>query len=389
MTHADTGPCDPSERTNTQADASADDNHDRQRIAPGGEPPLAAPMLPRDHAYFIAQLRALAVELRAAVAQGMRSQSIEELATATGDRGGDTIYRLDEHGEDALLAFCARWGAEQPLLLIAEGLEDGGRIFPADAAPRAATFTLIVDPIDGTRGLMYAKRSAWALFGVAPAPRVAEAGRAEWRPTLADIQVALQAELPTLRAALADVVWAARGAGAHGETLDLRTGAVTPFAPRPSGAATLAGGFATVCKFFPGAKAATADLEERLFAEVVGAPPTESPLVFDDEYISSGGQLYELMVGHDRFIADLRPILRAQAGATRLLCCHPYDVCGALIAQEAGVIVTDPWGAPLSAPLDTHTPVAWVGYANATLQQRIAPVLQRLLRAGAEADAGV
>ena len=58
-------------------------------------------------------------------------------------------------------------------------------------------------------------------------------------------------------------------------------------------------------------------------------------------------------------------------------------------AQEAGVIVTDPWGAPLRAPLDTHTPVAWVGYANATLQQRIAPTLQRLLREGATgADAG-
>ena len=334
----------------------------------------AIPILPRDNAYFIERLRALALELRNAVAQGMRSATIEELATATGDRGGDTIYQLDVHGEDALLAFCTQWGAEQPLLLIAEGLEDGGRIFPADADPSVATFTLIVDPIDGTRGLMYGKRSAWALFGVAPA------SQPDWRPTLADIQVALQAELPTLRAALADVLWAARGEGAHGETHDLRTGAVTPLTPRPSHAMTLAGGFAALVKFFPGAKALTAELEERLFAEVVGTPPTESPLVFDDEYISSGGQLYELMVGHDRFIADLRPILHAQAGVTQLMCAHPYDLCTALIAQEAGVIVADPWGAPLTAPLDTHTGVAWVGYANAALHQTIAPVLQRLLR---------
>ncbi|HUY79976.1 MAG TPA: inositol monophosphatase [Ktedonobacterales bacterium] len=344
------------------------------QAAQGGQPPQTTPSLPRDNAYFVGKLRALALELRSAVAQGMRTDTIEELATATGDRGGDTIYHLDEHGEDALLAYCDRWGAEQPLLLIAEGLEDGGRIFPADADPRAATFTLIVDPIDGTRGLMYGKRSAWALFGVAPAPQP------DWRPTLADIQVALQAELPTLRAALADVLWAARGEGAQAETHDLRTGAVTSFTPCPSRATTLAGGFASLVKFFPGAKTLTADLEERLFAEVVGTPPTESPLVFDDEYISSGGQLYELMVGHDRFIADLRPNLHAQAGATQLMCAHPYDLCTALIAQEAGVIVADPWGAPLAAPLDTHTGVAWVGYASAALHQSIAPVLQRLLR---------
>jgi len=354
----------------------ADPTHPQQagRAAQGSQPPHAPKSLPRDNAYFIEKLRALALELRGAVAQGMRSASIEELATATGDRGGDTIYQLDVHGEDALLVFCDRWGAEQPLLLIAEGLEDGGRIFPAGAYPTAATFTLIVDPIDGTRGLMYGKRSAWALMGVAPAPT------ANWRPTLADIQVALQAELPTLRAALADVVWATLGAGAQGETHDLRTGGVTPFTPRPSRATTLAGGFAALAKFFPGAKTLTADLEERLFAEVVGTPPTESPLVFDDEYISSGGQLYELMMGHDRFIADLRPILHGQAGATRLMSAHPYDLCTALIAQEAGVIVADPWGAPLAAPLDTHTGVAWAGYANAALHQSIAPVLQRLLR---------
>ena len=31
--------------------------------------------------------------------------------------------------------------------------------------------------------------------------------------------------------------------------------------------------------------------------------------VFDDEYLSSGGQLHELMTGHDRFVADLRPLI--------------------------------------------------------------------------------
>ena len=32
---------------------------------------------------------------------------------------------------------------------------------------------------------------------------------------------------------------------------------------------------------------------------------------FEDQYLSTGGQLYELMAGHDRFIADIRPLLIA------------------------------------------------------------------------------
>ena len=330
--------------------------------------------LNRPPGYFVDHLRALALEMRVSVLRGMHAEDPEQLSRPTGDRGGDTIYRLDEHGESALLDYCARWGAELPFLLVAEGLQDGGLAFPVDADRLRLAFTLIVDPIDGTRGLMYGKRSAWALFGVAPPPE------ADHWPTLEDIAVALQAELPTARAALADVLWAARGAGVGAETHDLRSGAVTPFAPRPSRSPTLAGGFAAISKFFPGAKAAAAQIEEALYLELLGPPPTESPQVFDDEYISSGGQLYELMVGHDRFLADLRPILHDPAdGATRL-CCHPYDLCTELIAREAGVAVTDVWGDRLRAPLDTTSNVAWAGYANATLQGQIEPVLRRLLR---------
>lgn len=332
--------------------------------------------LPCSTSYFMNHLRTLALEVRTAVLEGIRSSSLEELSLAVGDRGGDTIYRLDEHGESVLLDYCARWGTELPFLLVAEGLEEGQRIFPKGADPDELAFTLIVDPIDGTRGLMYGKRSAWALFGVAPAPRVGA------HPTLADITIALQAELPTARAALADIVWAARGEGARAETHDLRTSAITAFQPRPSMASTLMGGFAAISKFFPGGKVTAAQLEEKLFLELLGPPPTESPQVFDDEYISSGGQLYELMAGHDRFLADLRPLfhsLNNDASGVIRISCHPYDVCTELIAREAGVIITDAWGKPLAAPLDTSSPVAWVGYANEGLRRQIEPVLRRLL----------
>ena len=42
---------------------------------------------------------------------------------------------------------------------------------------RRSRWVIIVDPIDGTRGLMYQKRPAWILTGVAAGPGAAHAGR--------------------------------------------------------------------------------------------------------------------------------------------------------------------------------------------------------------------
>jgi hypothetical protein len=74
----------------------------------------------------------------------------------------------------------------------------------------------------------------------------------------------------------------------------------------------------------------------------------------------------------------MRPLLekRGQPGG---LCCHPYDLCTTLIASEAGVLVTDPWGRPLDIPLDVAADVAWVGYANVELRASVEPVLRAAL----------
>ncbi len=96
--------------------------------------------------------------------------------------------------------------------------------------------------------------------------------------------------------------------------------------------------------------------------------------MFDDEYISSGGQLHELITGRDRFVADLRPLVVPAA-----LACHPYDLCTAMLLEEAGGVLTDPRGKPLDAPLDTTTGVAWVGYANRRLATLIGPILRELV----------
>ena len=111
--------------------------------------------------------------------------------------------------------------------------------------------------------------------------------------------------------------------------------------------------------------------------------PGKRAQCFDDQYISTGGQFYELIVGHDRFNADLRPLMQkvlARRGWALGICCHPYDVCTELIAREAGVIITTPYGASLDARLSVDGDVAWVGYANGSIRREIEPLLQAALR---------
>jgi hypothetical protein len=199
------------------------------------------------------------------------------------------------------------------------------------------------------------------------------------------------AEIPTPRARLVDTLWGLRGDPLHGTTLDLATGAIASARIGPSGATDLAHGFASIAKFFPGTKVMAAEVEEALFAAVMGDPAEGAPVIFDDQYISSGGQLYELLTGHDRFVADLRPYFMAALDARdrasghavvrRRLCCRPYDLCTLLLAEVADVIVTDGCGYPVDAPLDTTSDVARAGYANHTLYDALQPVLTRLLDA--------
>jgi hypothetical protein len=102
--------------------------------------------------------------------------------------------------------------------------------------------------------------------------------------------------------------------------------------------------------------------------------------VFDDQYISTGGQFYELIVGHDRFNADLRPLFYQAQRQPEGLCCHPYDCATLLVAEEAGVIITNGLGQPLDGPMDTTTGLSWAGYANKALHDRIQPLLSDFLR---------
>ena len=296
-----------------------------------------------------------------------------EIAAVT---AADTIYHVDKISEEAILEwFSENWPKSWPVELVMEGIEDEPVTFPAGTPVAKTIWKCIIDPIDGTRNLMYDKRSAWILTGLAP-----QRGK---RNHLGDIVVSAMTELPTSKMWRSDQVSGIRGLGAKGlvsTAHDVRTGRSSPLSLRPSGATDFRHGFASLTRFFPEGKALTAKIEEALWDELYGLGSSSSPLVFDDQYITTGGQIYELLCGHDRMIGDLRPLVLKKLGFVSSLVCHPYDICTELLLTEAGGIVEDGGGRALRAPLDTVSPVTWIGYANPVLAKTVRPILRRLIK---------
>jgi fructose-1,6-bisphosphatase/inositol monophosphatase family enzyme len=332
---------------------------------------------PPDVTHLLGPIRRIHERVRDAVVSASEQAEIDQLAEIDDDESpGDTIYAIDRVSEELLVElFAAELAQSAPLVLIAEGIENGKLVLPVGATERDAVWRVIVDPIDGTRGLMYQKRSAWVLTGVAP-------NRGD-ETNLQDIELAVQTEIPLVKQHLSDVLWAIRGEGAHAERFDRLTQHRKPLALRPSRAATIRHGFAMVARFFPGARDELAAIDEEIIRSVLGPVEPGKTHCFEDQYLSSGGQLYELMMGHDRFVADLRPLVEQvlnRAGLVLGICCHPYDVCTELIAREAGVVVTDERGELLRAPLNVEADITWVGYGNEAIRRQIEPVLHRVLR---------
>jgi hypothetical protein len=92
--------------------------------------------------------------------------------------------------------------------------------------------------------------------------------------------------------------------------------------------------------------------------------------------------MYELLAGKDRFTADLRATLfrsQAFAGRTTGHACHPYDLAAHMIGEESGCAVTNADGSALDGPMDSRTPMDWIGYANASIRGEVEPVLQKLI----------
>lgn len=182
-------------------------------------------------------IRAIHAAIRAAVVAACEQQSLMDLAQVAGDDAGDTIYAVDRISEAVLVDLFSREIAPRwSLVLIAEGVHGGQLALPPGTPPAQCQLRVIVDPIDGTRGLMYQKRSAWVLTGVAP-----NYG-ADTR--LSQIELAVQTEIPLVKQHLSDELWATRTSPTCARRYNRLTDTHTPLALHPSRATSIAHGFA-------------------------------------------------------------------------------------------------------------------------------------------------
>ncbi|MBC8185557.1 inositol monophosphatase [candidate division KSB1 bacterium] len=321
-------------------------------------------------------IRKLHETIRNSVIEACENSSLEQMSEIAHEADDDTIYAIDKISEEILIDFFTKHISPQTsIVLIAEGLHGGKLILPLGTREEDCVWRIIIDPIDGTRGLMYQKRSGWILTGVAPNKGTTT--------NLRDIELAIQTEIPVVKQHLSDVVWAFKGNGAKAERFNRITKETTAIKLTPSRAHSIAHGFAMISRFFPGARDILASIDEEIIYETLGPVQPGKAHCFEDQYLCTGGQLYELMSGHDRFNADLRPLIEQKLKERDVvlgICCHPYDICTELIARELGVIITDEKGENLSAKLSTNEDVIWVGYANSFIRDQIEPHLLTALK---------
>ncbi|MCJ8330258.1 MAG: inositol monophosphatase [Lentisphaeria bacterium] len=326
---------------------------------------------------LIEPLKKLHAMIRDAVVAECEKASLEQLSEIAHESEGDTIYAVDIVSEELLIEFVKNEIAPKvPVILIAEGLANEGIVLPEGTAAEDAVWRIIVDPIDGTRCVMYQKRPSWILTGVAP-------NKGE-QTSLQDIEFAIQTEIPLVKQHLSDMLYVTREMHAPIiERYNRITDETSPVKMAPSKSTTIAHGFAMISRFFPGVREELAAIDEEIVFAALGPVKEGKTHCFEDQYISTGGQLYELMAGHDRFVADIRPVMEKvlnERGLKMGICCHPYDICTELIARKLGVLVCDEYGNALNCPLDLDSDVSWMGFANSDIQKQIAPLMDTALK---------
>lgn len=337
---------------------------------------MTGPVRPGDVPLWLRSLlRTMHESIRSAVREDLASQETSFLAGEARHGAGDVSFQIDVRPEEIVeQTFRA---APEAVAVVCEGL---GRVtFPSGATESEAGWLVIIDPLDGSREICYGKRSAWVLSGVAPADPA---------PTLADIVWAIQTEVPPLPQATGVVLTAGSRQPVAVETCDLATGAAARAEAglRPSAAASVRGGFAVFADYFAGSHAVTAQIADLVFDTALGPVEPGKALAFNDQYLSTAGCMYLMANGTYRFFADLRPVVgqvAARSGRNVGLCAHPYDLCTYLIARQAGVLITDPAGGPLSYPLAIDVDCGWVGYANQSVRNEMeAPLLRAVAEIG-------
>lgn len=180
-----------------------------------------------------------------AILEARNEHSTDQLASISEQTAADVIYAIDTIADQALHQwFSTNWPHEHPVQIIMEGIEDDEVCtYPSGTPVKDTVLKCIIDPIDGTREIMYDKRSAWILTGLAPQ-------RFESN-SLQDIQIAAMTEIPTSRQWRADQISASRGEGLQCQALDVRNDyTATTTILHPSDATDVRHAFGTIIRFF-------------------------------------------------------------------------------------------------------------------------------------------
>ncbi len=277
--------------------------------------------------------------------------------TPVRSEGGDDIFTIDETAETSLSRFLAEACRQRSVHLdvIMEGHEDP--VAFGDPSDEDRPWRVIIDPLDGSRPWIAGKRSAWVVLA---------AGRGAH--DLSQIEVAAAIEVPAgAHQSTALIASATTSGPTRFEREDLATGTRHPVVAGPSASADFKDAFVSVARFAPGNREVLGRFEDRVL-HGLGC--------LDDAQASSMGQLMEIALGRELAVIDPRPLF--PGGGTTA---HPYDLGGWLILAQAGGIVEALAGGALTAPLDVHTPVAWVAFANSqvaqTLRARLPAALDR------------
>jgi hypothetical protein len=188
-------------------------------------------------------------------------------------------------------------------------------------------------------------------------------------------------EIPDSRAAQYRHLCALAGAPCIASVRELASSAVLSQRKlEPSSDDRCDDGYFPFFRYLADQRPAIARVEAAFFDRLARFERANVRTCYDDQYISSGGQLALVALGAYRMVVDVRTLAGRVLGRASMTC-KPYDVAGAVIcAQSAGAIVVAPDGTPLDFPIDCETPVDFVAFANEATRARLAPHLAQALR---------
>ena len=327
-----------------------------------------------------ALLDAVRIATRERLAAEESVRGLSSAAQVAGVGAGDVTYGIDLESERVVSLWLEEYAREGPLSLFTEDIgwrhagpdSDGGWRELDDfdhGGPR-----LIIDPIDGTRPLLGALRSAWTSIAACP-PGTEE-------PRASDVTLGLLGELPPSTTETWRVIQAEVGKGARLERRSFAAGSEAACVPLVADVDDRCDhGVFSFFRFTPHQRPAIARVEADFFARIAEAEGADLMHCHDDQYVCNVGQLVHLAQGSYRMIADLRSHVASSTDAP-VVTSKPYDLAAALlVAREAGCLVTAPDGSTLDFPLDATTPVSFVGWANEATASRLARHLQAALGA--------